>query len=100
MLIRLLGHLKTHQITGVFTSLAISGLSPEETETGISSLMDTWLILRPAAALPNSARALRVLKSRGMGHDTASRELLLGGTGIFVGEPLEPSSGAFAQERR
>ena len=46
MLMRLIDFLKTEQITAVFTSLTAGGEQKEETEVGISSLIDTWLLLR------------------------------------------------------
>jgi hypothetical protein len=41
-----LDHMKIIGITSLFTSLTAPGLSLEKTEVGISSLADTWLLLR------------------------------------------------------
>ena len=46
MLTRLIDFLKGHGITTVFTSLTSETDNPETTEVGISSLMDTWLLVR------------------------------------------------------
>ena len=46
MLIRLIDFLKSQQITTLFTNLTSGGAALEQTEVGISSLIDTWLLLR------------------------------------------------------
>ncbi len=46
MLVRLVDFLKSRKITALFTSLTSDQQNPEKTEVGISSLMDTWLLLR------------------------------------------------------
>ena len=68
MLMRLIDFLKTEQITAVFTSLTAAAASLEEqTEVGISSLIDTWLLLRDIELGGERNRcALTAIKSRGM----------------------------------
>src|ERR1700719_2862922 len=46
MLMRLLDFLKDRQITAMFTTLTANGGAEEQTEVGISSLTDTWILLR------------------------------------------------------
>ena len=46
MLSRLIDYLKMKQITAFCTDLTTTGGSLERTEVGISSLMDTWLLLQ------------------------------------------------------
>ena len=58
MLLRLVDFLKIEQITGFFTSLTSGGAVLEGTELGISSLMDTWLLLRDIEL--NGRIALRI----------------------------------------
>ena len=43
MLMRLIDFLKAQQITALFTSLTHGGDALEQTQVGISSLIDTWL---------------------------------------------------------
>ena len=83
MLMRLIDFLKLKQITAMFTSLtsATEG-NLEQTEVGISSLMDTWLFLRDIEMNGERNRALYVLKSRGMAHSNQIREFLLTDHGI------------------
>ena len=45
MLTRMIDHLKTENITAMLTSLMPGAIAIERTETTISSLMDTWLVL-------------------------------------------------------
>jgi circadian clock protein KaiC len=83
MLTRLIDFLKSQQITGVFTSLtSTTGGSLEQTNIGISSLMDTWLLLRDIEVNGERNRGLYVLKSRGMAHSNQIREFLLTDHGI------------------
>lgn len=73
-LLRLVDHLKTRHITALFTSLTSGASDAQTTDTGISSLMDTWLLLRTLEKEGQRHRGLYVLKSRGMAHsnDVAS----------------------------
>lgn len=81
-LMRLIDFLKSHQITAVFTSLIAGGLSWEQTEEGVSSLMDTWLMLRGSENNGERNRLLYLLKSRGMEHSNQVREFRLSGSGV------------------
>ncbi|RIL04543.1 MAG: KaiC 1 [Proteobacteria bacterium] len=80
MLLRLVDHLKTRGVTSLFTSL-LHGPA-EESEVGVSSLMDSWLLLRSAESSGERNRLLYVLKSRGMAHSNQAREFLLTDRGI------------------
>jgi circadian clock protein KaiC len=82
MLVRLLDFLKERRVTTLFTSLTGGGQAAEATEAGISSLMDTWLLLRNLEASGERNRGLYVLKSRGMAHSRQIREFLLTSQGI------------------
>ncbi|HXN24394.1 MAG TPA: circadian clock protein KaiC [Candidatus Dormibacteraeota bacterium] len=77
MLMRLLDFLKSLQITAVFTSLTSSGQALEQSEVGISSLIDTWILLRDVELNGERNRVLHVLKSRGMAHSQQVREFVL-----------------------
>ncbi|TVQ89173.1 MAG: circadian clock protein KaiC [Chromatiaceae bacterium] len=86
MLTRMIDFLKAAGITAVFTALR-QGAEPaylERTDEGISSLIDSWLLLRMADAGDHRERLLSVLKSRGMAHSHQVRELELDATGIAV----------------
>jgi len=83
MLTRLIDFLKLNQITAMFTSLTEGAAATlEQTNIGISSLMDTWLFLRDLETNGERNRGLYVLKSRGMAHSNQIREFLLTDHGI------------------
>jgi circadian clock protein KaiC len=82
MLTRVIDFLKSQGITTVFTSLTGGGQALEQSEVGISSLMDTWLLLRIIESNGERNRILYVLKSRGMAHSNQMREFVLSDKGI------------------
>jgi len=87
MLMRLLDFLKQQQITSLFTSLTTGGNgtnAPEDSQVGVSSLMDTWLLLRNMEFNGERNRTLYVLKSRGMAHSNQVREFVLSDSGIAL----------------
>lgn len=86
-LMRLIDFLKAAGITSVFTSLTTDGgVTPEDSQVGVSSLMDTWLLLRNVEVNGERNRLLYVLKSRGMSHSNQVREFVLSDTGIDLVE--------------
>ncbi len=82
MLIRLIDYLRLHQITGFFVSLTTAGGILEGTDEGLSSLVDTWLLVRDIELGGERNRALYVLKSRGMAHSNQVREFLITSRGV------------------
>lgn len=82
MLVRLIDFFKTQQITTFFTSLTSGDRSPETSDVGISSLMDTWLLVRDIESNGERNRVLYVLKSRGMAHSNQVREFKLTAHGV------------------
>jgi circadian clock protein KaiC len=82
MLLRLVDFLKMKKITSFFTSLTSAGDSLELTDVYISSLIDTWLLLRDIEIGGERNRGLYVLKSRGMAHSNQIREFKLTNHGI------------------
>ena len=107
MLLRLIDFLKGSRKTAFFTSLTSSGSGTlEETEVAISSIVDTWLLLRDIELGGERNRGLYVLKSRGMAHSNQIREFLITSQGIalqdvYVGpEGVLTGSMRAAQEAR
>jgi circadian clock protein KaiC len=82
MLLRLVDFLKGEQITAFFTTLTSGGAALERTEVEVSSLIDTWLLLRDIELGGERNRGLYVLKSRGMAHSNQIREFVLTAQGI------------------
>jgi circadian clock protein KaiC len=81
MLMRLIDMLKTQGITTLFTTLT-RGAQLEHTDAAISSLMDTWILLRDIETAGERNRGIYVLKSRGMAHSNQIREFILTSHGI------------------
>lgn len=82
MLTRVIDFLKSQGITAIFTSLTAGGIAPEQSEVGVSSLMDAWLLLQMVPSASERNRVLYVLKSRGMAHSNQMREFVLSHKGI------------------
>ena len=82
MLLRLVDFLKAQQVTAFFTNLTSGGTPWEKTDVGISSLIDTWLLLRDIESAGERNRGLYVLKSRGMKHSNQIREFIITPDGI------------------
>jgi circadian clock protein KaiC len=77
MLIRLIDFLKLRLISALFTNLTPAGGALEKTELKVSSLADTWLLMRDIEQNGERNRAMYVLKSRGMPHSNKLREFLI-----------------------
>jgi circadian clock protein KaiC len=82
MLMRLIDFLKTYQITALFTSLTEGGAPVEQSSVGVSSLIDTWLLVRDIEMAGERNRGLYVLKSRGMAHSNQIREFVITDRGL------------------
>jgi circadian clock protein KaiC len=82
MLLRLVDFLKMKRITAFFTSLTAADGAMEITDVYLSSLIDTWLLLRDIEVGGERNRALYILKSRGMAHSNQIREFRLTNNGI------------------
>lgn len=83
MLTRLIDYLKTKQITTMFTNLTHLE-SLESTESEVSSVMDTWILLRDIELGGERNRGIYILKSRGMAHSNQIREFLITSKGIDI----------------
>ena len=100
MLTRLIDYLKTAQVTTLFTSLTSGGASLEQSGAGISSLMDTWMILRDMESDGERNRGIMILKSRGMAHSNQIREFLLTSRGITLEDVYLGPSGVLTGSAR
>lgn len=84
MLTRLIDFLKSRNVTALFTSLTRGGTNTESTDVGISSLMDTWLVINYLENSGERTRTLQVLKSRGTPHSNQVREFVLTDQGVQI----------------
>ncbi len=83
MLTRLIDSIKSLKITGLFTSLTATDVV-DVSEQRVSSLMDTWIMLRDIEHDGECERGLRILKSRGMPHSNQVREFFITSDGIQI----------------
>jgi len=88
MLTRLVDFLKVQQITSMFTNLTFGRNHEERTEEGVSSLMDTWIVLWDGERNGQRTRGLYVVKSRGMAHSRELRELVVSHKGMELGNVM------------
>jgi circadian clock protein KaiC len=95
MVMRLIDFLKGKQITAVFTHLIPGSGTSQDIEVGVSSLIDTWILLRSAPPGENGGRHLSILKSRGMAHSGERRSFELTDRG-----PVVPAAPAWSSARR
>ncbi len=100
MLMRLVDFLKIKEVTAFFTSLNHGNGSPEQTDVGVSSLIDTWLLLGDTEVNGERNRVMHLLKSRGMGHSNQVREFLITKHGIDLVRVYTGSEGVLTGSAR
>ncbi|MFZ1985651.1 MAG: circadian clock protein KaiC [Desulfatitalea sp.] len=81
-LTRLIDYSKMKKISTFLTDLTHFQGSLERTSEEISSLIDTWLLLRDIELKGERNRGLYILKSRGMAHSNQIQEFVLTNQGI------------------
>jgi len=100
MLLRLVDFLKEQKITSFLVNLTNGGEALEQTKTRISSLIDTWLLLRASEVGGERNKVLYVLKSRGMAHSNQLREFTVSSKGIQLIEPYAGPDGVLTGSMR
>ncbi len=100
MVTRLIDYLKAGQITSLFTSLTQGGHVLQQSEAGMSSLMDAWILLQDYEGNGERNRVLYVLKARGMKHSNQIREFLISDHGIDVVDAYIGASGVLTGSAR
>jgi circadian clock protein KaiC len=104
-LMRLIDFLKQQGVTALFTSLTADTTAViAASEVGVSSLMDSWLLLTNLAYNGERTRTLQVLKSRGMPHSNQVREFVFTDHGVdlvdvyLAGERVLTGTARISQE--
>lgn len=110
MLMRFIDYAKSHQITGMFTNLsedaATNPYALEATQMHVSSLMDTWIILKNIEGNGERNRTFSIIKARGIAHSNQLREFLMTPQGIQLLDIYKGTEGVLfgsarvAQENR
>ncbi len=84
LLTRILDRLRETGATVLLTNLTSGTGTVEDTETGISSIMDTWIALSQSMSGHVRRCYLYVLKSRGMDHSREVREFIMSANGLSL----------------
>ena len=98
MIARLIDRLKNRQITAIFTSLS-HDQSLEQVEVHVSSIIDTWIVLRDIELHGERKRSLYIRKSRGTAHSNQIRDVLITDRGIELPDFNAGAEGAFTSSR-
>jgi circadian clock protein KaiC len=92
--IGLTSFIKHKEITGIFTSTTGSLMGGDSiTESHISTLTDSIILLRYVEMFGEMKRGLTVLKMRGSAHDKAIREFTIGKGGMQMGRAFRNVTG-------
>lgn len=100
MLTRLLDSLKGRQITSIFNTLLEGDHSELQTELGVSSLMDSWILLRNIEHNGERNRGLYILKARGIAHSNQIREFIFTDRGIELKDVYAGAEGVLTGSAR
>ncbi|MGY4537725.1 circadian clock protein KaiC [Mucilaginibacter sp. UYNi724] len=84
MLVRMIDFLQEEQISVMFTALSLNTIVNEQTDEGVSSLVDAWILVRDIEFNGERNRGLYVMKSRGMKHSNQVREFIISDQGLSL----------------
>jgi circadian clock protein KaiC len=90
MVVRLIDYLKRKNVTLYMTSLNEGGETLDRAGANISSVVDTWLLLRNVETDGARVRTLSILKSRGMAHSSLTQRFDITSRGIALESGSKP----------
>ena len=92
--ISLTSFIKHHEVAGLFTATTASLMGDTSiTETHISTITDSIILLRYVEMYGEMQRGITVLKMRGSMHDKDIRRFTIDGAGMHIGEPFKNVTG-------
>lgn len=95
--IGLTSFIKENEVAGLFTSTTPSLMGGSSvTESHISTITDTIILLRYVELFGEIRRGLTVLKMRGSKHEKSIREFTIDGSGMHIGDPFRSVTGILA----
>lgn len=101
MLTRFVDYLKTKQITVMFTAaITVGSIERNPSDEGISSMVDTWMMVQDVEAGGERTRSMYVMKSRGMVHSKEVREFIITSKGVTLQKFAKSEEGKFLKEDR
>ena len=101
MLTRFVDFLKTQRITVMFTAaITVGSIERNPSDEGISSMVDTWMMVQDIEVDAKRTRSLCVMKSRGMAHSAEVRRFKISSKGISLFPIAEENKGSLADSKR
>ena len=100
ILIRLIDFLQKEQITVLFTALTLNSTINEQTDEGVSSLVDAWLMVRDIELNGERNRGIYIMKSRGMNHSKQVREFIITDKGLDIVDVISGPQGILVGSAR
>jgi circadian clock protein KaiC len=98
MLTRFVDYLKTEQITVMFTAaITVGSIERNPSDEGISSMVDTWMMVQDVEAGGERTRSMYVMKSRGMAHSKEVREFVISSKGVTLKQFVKSEEGKFSK---
>ncbi|KPJ57887.1 MAG: circadian clock protein KaiC [Planctomycetes bacterium DG_58] len=92
--ISLTSFIKHQEVAGLFTAVTPTLMGgPSVTETHISTITDSIILLRYVEMFGEVHRGITVLKMRGSAHDKDIREVTIDGSGMHIGEAFSGVTG-------
>jgi circadian clock protein KaiC len=88
LFVRLIDLLKNKNITSLFTSLSRinEGTAMKYAEESVSSLIDTWVVVRDVEGSGRRKRGIYIIKARGMAHSNHVHEFVITNKGLQIAE--------------
>lgn len=100
MLIRLIDFLQSENITVIFTALVFEKEASTQTDEGVSSLVDAWVLVRDLESNGERNRGIHIMKSRGMEHSNQVREFVIKDTGLELIDVYQGPNGILVGSAR
>ena len=101
MLTRFVDYLKTEQITVMFTAaITVGSIARNPSDEGISSMVDTWIMVQDVEVNDERNRSLYVMKSRGMPHSKKVTKFIISSKGIKLMPMVKNEKGSIDASNR
>lgn len=100
ILTRLIDYLQTQQITVMFTALTMNTIVNDQTDEGVSSLVDSWILVRDIELNGERNRGVYIIKSRGIKHSNQVREFIISDEGLRLEDVYLGSEGILTGSAR
>ena len=101
MLTRFVDYLKAEHITVMFTAaITVGSIERNPSDEGISSMVDTWIMVQDIEVNTERTRSLCVMKSRGMYHSNEVKSFKISSKGINLITITKDNNLSLTQKKR